>query len=208
MKFDLNQNRDLLFSFVILANLLGAIYGFVFYYGDRILSTPLPLVLFVPDCPLYVSLFIISILLVRDKVKSWASDLFIFISSVGLMKYCLWTMFVILFFNSYFLSPMVAGLYVMLFIAHFLAFVEVFVFVGKINSSHFFLAIAIIWLVLSDFVDYALGTHPTLPAMEATQFTILVSVTVLLSVMCPLLYGLAISSKSRFLKSFTRLIFE
>jgi len=199
------RNKDLFFWFVIFANIFGAIYGLTFYYWDRIASTSFPLVLFVPDCPLYVSLFVISALLVKYKVKSWISDLFIFVSSVGLMKYTLWTMFVILFFNSYFLSSEVILLYVGLFIVHLLALLEVFTFIGKIDAKLFFIPIAIIWLVINDAVDYGLGTHPTLPAMDMGQFTALISVTVLLSLLCSIAYYFILRSKIR---AFTKLVFD
>jgi len=198
-------NKDLFFWFVVVANILGAIYGLVFYYGDRIATTPFPLALFVPDCPLYVSLFVISALLIKYKIKSWISDLFIFVSSVGLMKYTLWTMFVILFFNSYFLSPEVLWLYVGLFIVHFLALLEVFVFIGKIDAKPIFILVALAWLILNDAVDYGLGTHPTLPAMDTGQFTALISITVLLSLLCSVAYYLILRSKIR---AFTKLVFD
>jgi uncharacterized membrane protein YpjA len=196
----------LFFWLVIAANIVGAAWGFVFYYGDRLASTPLPLVLFVPDCPLYVSFFVISALLIASgRTKSWLSQLFIFVTSVGLMKYALWTMFVILFFNSYFLSPAALGEYILLFILHFLALLEVFAFVGKVDLKWIFVAVAVVWLVFNDSVDYILGTHPTLPMMDMGQFTVLIMFTVMLSLICPVLYYSAIGSKLRF---FTRILFD
>jgi uncharacterized membrane protein YpjA len=200
------QGRELFFWFVIAANIIGAVWGFVFYYGDRLASTPLPLALFVPDCPLYVSFFVISaLLIVSGKTKSWFSKLFIFVTSAGLMKYTLWTMFVILFFNSYFLSPAVLGEYILLFILHFLALLEVFAFVGKVDLKWISVAVAVVWLVLNDAVDYILGTHPTLPMIDMGQFTVLIMFTVMLSLLCPVIYYSALGSK---LKFFTRILFD
>jgi len=200
------NTKDLFFWFVIAANIIGAVWGFVFYYGDRLASTPLHLALFVPDCPLYVSFFVISALLIASrKTKSWLSQLFIFVASAGLMKYTLWTMFVILFFNSYFLSPDVIGTYIVLFILHFLALLEAFTFVGKVDVKWIFVAVAVVWLVLNDAVDYILGTHPTLPMMDMGQFTVLIMFTVMLSIICPVLYYSTLGSK---LKFFTRLLFD
>jgi len=198
--------KELFFWFVIIANIIGAVWGFVFYYGDRLASTPLQLALFVPDCPLYVSFFVISALLIASgRTKSWPSQLFIFVASAGLMKYALWTMFVIPFFNSYFLSPAVLGEYAVLFLLHFLALLEVFTFVSKVDLKWVFVAVAVVWLVLNDAVDYILGTHPTLPMMDMGQFTVLIMFTVMLSLLCPVLYYSVLRSKFR---SFTKILFD
>jgi uncharacterized membrane protein YpjA len=114
-------------------------------------------------------------------------------------------MFVILFFNSYFLSSDVILLYAGLFIVHFLALLEVFTFISKIDVKLFFIPIAIVWLVINDAVDYGLGTHPTLPAMDTGQFTILVSITVLLSLLCSVAYYFILRSKIRV---FAKLVFD
>jgi uncharacterized membrane protein YpjA len=82
---------------------------------------------------------------------------------------------------------------------------EAFVFIWKVTPKLVFIAVAIVWLVLSDVVDYMLGTHPTLPSMDMGQFTTLISVTVLLSLLCPVLYYFALRSKFRL---FTRLVFD
>jgi len=114
-------------------------------------------------------------------------------------------MFVIPFFGDYFLTPEVIGLYAILFIAHFLALIETFVFVGKIDVKPIFVVVAIIWLVMHDFVDYFLGTHPTLPSMDAGQFSMLIGVTVGLSLICSIGYFLLLKSKFRF---FSKLVFD
>ncbi|MEM2974094.1 MAG: DUF1405 domain-containing protein [Candidatus Micrarchaeia archaeon] len=194
---------NLFFWFVIFANMAGAAYGFAFYYWDRLASTSFPLIIFVPDCPLYVLLFAISAIIVKAGIRHWASDILIFISSAGLAKYAVWTMFVILFFNQYFLAPEVAWLYTALFVAHLLTLLETFAFVGRFDIRRLgtkftvlCIAVAVVWLVLNDVSDYVLDTHPTLPVMDALQFSVLVLVTLALSLVIPFLYYLALRSRS------------
>lgn len=158
------------FWFVLVVNLLGALYGFIFYYGEQLSKTPLHLLVFVPDCPLYAALFALAMVLLWMKKKF---GLFYFITSVGMMKYGIWTMSILLAFNNYFFAPATAMLFAILFVAHLCAVLESLALVGKVKIQKYFIFIGLAWFLLNDVVDYVVGTHPILPTPNYTPVFLL-----------------------------------
>ena len=64
-----------LFWAAILLNVLGVVVGAYFYAG-QLAAAPLPLALFVPDCPLYVFLALLIILgIIRNDIFSFIVSL-------------------------------------------------------------------------------------------------------------------------------------
>jgi len=167
--FDLNSFSQKIFSskklmyFLILANLIGALYGFIFYYGKQFFITLLELWLFVPDCPLFSLFFGLALLLILLKKEN--SFLFFF-TLIGALKYGFWTVFVLLFFNEFYFIPENSLMYSVLLIAHLFLFFESFLLIKKIKFKLVYLIPALLFFVTNDLSDYFLGTHPSLPLHE------------------------------------------
>ncbi len=156
------SNKKLLY-FLILANFIGALYGFIFYYGARLLSTPLHLWIFVPDCPLFSLFMSLTFLLILLKKES---SLLFFFSLVGALKYGFWTVFVLTFFNDFYFTPEKTFMYAVLLIAHIFLFAESFLLVKKIKFKFYYLLPTLLFFLANDFSDYFLGTHPPIPLDE------------------------------------------
>ncbi len=152
-----------LFWFVVAANLAGAAYGFIFFYGEALLSTPLHLIVFVPDCPLYSLLFAAALLLTRyGKEQRW----FNYIVAASALKYGFWTVFVLASYPWFYFSGAMAITYAVLLVAHIGLFVEQVLLVGHAKPTKAIVAAAFAWLLLNDYADYVLNLHPPLPHSE------------------------------------------
>ena len=166
-----------LFWAAIMLNLLGILIGAT-VYADRFAGVPLPLVVFVPDCPLYVFL---ALLIIFGIVKN---DIFSFIVSIGMVKYGLWTVFVLLFHSSYYFAPDMFNMSVIFVIGHIGMALEGLALLPKKQIALPALALAIGWFLLNDFSDYFLGTVPLIPpgGMETVR-----NITIASSIILPLL---------------------
>lgn len=155
------SRKQLLFWFVIVADLIGAVYGFIFYYGQRLLATDPILWIFVADCPFYTLLIAIVLLLVYFRKKiSWLY----FLAFVGALKYGFWTVFVLTLYFPFYFTPENSLIYAILYVAHIGLILETILLFGKIELKKRFLVIALFWFLLNDAVDYPLlSTHPSLP---------------------------------------------
>jgi len=145
---------------VLFANLAGAAYGFFSFYSQQFLSFSPLLWIFIPDCPLYALFFaIIALMLLFHK----RNNLFFFVSFVGALKYGFWTLFVLLYFNSFYFSPSSSLMYSVLFIAHMGLMLECILLLGRTQVKFSFLLVSLFWFLLNDFADYFLAAHPVLP---------------------------------------------
>ena len=172
------KEKFYLVAIIILLNLFGLLYGIYCYYDELIYFFKKPyLLIFVPDCPLYVLLFIISfpLLLIGKRY-----NLLYFLTGSGILKYSIWTIFVLSFFSSYYPKP---ESYILIFL-HILMFLEGFLFFG-IKLKILYLPIIISWFLLNDFVDYSLGTAPTIP-----ESNLILPVSILLSIFIPIFFFL------------------
>ncbi|MCX6772911.1 MAG: DUF1405 domain-containing protein, partial [Candidatus Micrarchaeota archaeon] len=88
------SRRLFLFNFLFLLCIAGVLAG-AYYYWDQMAATPLLLLIFVPDCPLYV---LLTLPILSKKIRS---DAYSFLVSIGMFKYGLWTVFVLLFYSEY-----------------------------------------------------------------------------------------------------------
>jgi uncharacterized membrane protein YpjA len=183
----------LIISFIILVDLLGIFYGY-YYYAEQLGATPLYLWIFVPDCPLYIMLFTIALML---AILGFESKLFSYIAAVGMMKYGIWTLAALLLYGEYFFSSSAFLLSSFLFMLHIGMTLEGPVLVPK-KLSKWHLSVALLWFLANDYVDYfygfvdnfgryTLGTHPILP--PAGRIPIIMAITFLLSILlCFLTY--------------------
>ncbi len=146
---------SLLWFLLLLINFGAVLVGYM-YYQDQLAATPFYLWIFVPDCPFYVLLFLLSF---SGLVKS---ETFNFVVSIGLVKYALWTMFVLLFYSGTFFSPAYASQSYFLFFAHIGMALQCLLLLPKKVDIRM-LGIALAWFLLNDFMDYFIGVYPYLP---------------------------------------------
>lgn len=137
-------------------NVLGTIFGFI-YYRYMFGLTPWYLWPVVPDSPGSTLLFAIAlILLLMSRKKDWLS----FLACASVIKYGLWTMFVIVYFPDHFLTPSVKWFYYLMFALHFGMVIQVVVLVHTIERRRRYLLIALLWFFMNDYFDYVVGTGP------------------------------------------------
>jgi len=169
------KGREIIFWIIFTTNLAGAAWGFVYFYGGQLAETPLYLWPFVPDCPLYALLFAVGMLVART-MGGTAADLFLFLTLAGSLKYGFWTLFVLTAFFQWYFAPQTAAMYAVLFVAHIGLFMEALLLLpGLFRVGGWFLPAVLGWLLLNDYSDYFLGTHPPLPH-EALPFMLIVTV--------------------------------
>lgn len=189
----------LLFWLIILANLGGAAFGFLVYYGQQLSSTGPLLWLFVVDCPLYALLFAAAFFFRAEPrprlLRAWfrrVPDLswLWFLIFVGALKYGFWTVFVLTAYSPYYFTPGAWLLYAVLYGAHLFLMFETVLLVGKIRVRESFLAVSLAWFLANDFSDYLLGTHPPLPESSlAFMFPATTAMTVIFTLMAYLILG-------------------
>jgi len=183
---DKNALSSLLWFILLLINVGAVLVGYM-YYQDQLATTPFYLWIFVPDCPFYVLLFLLSFGLAQFSAKSGGSsllgsisrlvrsDTFNFVVSIGLVKYALWTMFVLLFYSSTFFSPPYSAQSYFLFFAHIGMALECLLLLPK-KVDMKMLGIALAWFLLNDVMDYFVGLYPYLP-QGAEQFRVVMLLT-------------------------------
>ena len=156
--------------FVIIANTAGTVYGW-FYYRLQLAENPFYTWPVITDSPNSTLLFTIALVLILKKRKN---DFVSFLASSSLIKYGLWTCFVLLFHSSYFFSPANRLLYTGMFITHFLMAVEAIPLAYTACRKRVYAAV-LAWLLFNDFCDYVLGLHPYIP-IEGIDVVALVTV--------------------------------
>jgi len=157
------KNKSLIFLIAI-ANLVGFAYG-IYYYSDQLSEwSPLFWVLII-DCPLqalFVGIAFLTFISVSGK-KGPVFEFFTKLTSVGAIKYGIWTMFVILFYSSYFLAGEDWGMYSVLFFAHLGLLIEGLLLAGAYKIDFKDIALIGLFYLINDYSDYAIGTHPLIP---------------------------------------------
>lgn len=146
--------------FLLCVNLVGFLFG-IYYYWNQLMRTSPLLWVFVIDCPLFVLLF--AYICWQNMQEREVPDMFKFLTSVGLIKYGLWTVFVVWYFGSVFfsLSP---TLYSILFPLHIGMMAEGFVLLPRFKAEKRHALPVLIWFLLCDVLDYSIGTHPWVPS--------------------------------------------
>ena len=169
-----------LIKLLIVINLAGTIYGWYYYRFQLMASNPLfwPLI---TDCPNATFFFVIVALLIYSKKKN---DDFTFFASANMVKYGIWTMAILMYHRDYFFAPERYLLYSGIFVTHFFLVLEAIPLKNTISSiSERGLAITFSWLLINDFFDYVVGTHPYIPEKNIRYvaiFTVLLTFTAIL----------------------------
>jgi len=161
------KTRKILIILLLIGNFIGAISGFIWWYGPQLLKTPWYLWLLTPDCPLYALFFVIAALWIMKKKTA---VILTFITSVGLMKYGLWTVFVhihlVISDSGYIFHNYNLIIIIWLVLSHAIMFAEAFLLLPYINVAKRGFAYAFAALVffgVNDYFDYYSTTLTTLP---------------------------------------------
>lgn len=157
-------DKKILISLIII-NLLGSIYGF-YWYREQLAVTPWYLWLFTPDCPLFALLFVFVLL---GFLLNKRNHILETITWMGLIKYGIWTVFVItLFFYAVFkhdlqVSNQFLAAETALLISHIGMFIEGCILTRYLKLTRINVLVTGIWFLLSDVLDYGVGVYPCLP---------------------------------------------
>lgn len=150
-----HEYRPLL-KLIVVINLLGTVFGFI-YYRYMFGTTPWYLWPVVSDSPGSTLLFSIALgLVVLGRKKDWLS----FLACASVIKYGLWTIFVILYFPEHFLAPAVKNFYYLMIFLHFGTVIQPVVLLRTIKRNKKYLLIALLWFFTNDYFDYVVGTGP------------------------------------------------
>ncbi len=148
-------------ALIVTANLLGFIWGTIYWYGGHLAQAPVYLWPFIPDCPLFALLFVPAYLL---ALRGRGNNAYNLLVAFGLIKYGVWTnlawygywawgnpfSWMGLFMCLTHIGMVLEGLYLLYYLRPRLAWA--------------FLAGA--WFAASDFVDYGLGEYPRIPDLR------------------------------------------
>lgn len=131
-----------------ICNLAGTIYGYI-WYGDQLTATQPYFLIFVPDSPTASLFLTLSIVLLIFNRQSSILEALAFVT---LVKYGTWAviMNIILFIVQQ--DVTLNGL--MLLFSHGIMALEAFYFYPRFKITNLGLAVAAIWVLLNDYIDY------------------------------------------------------
>lgn len=167
-------SRHALFLPLLLLCIAGVFIGF-WYYQTQLSATSLPLLIFVPDCPLYV---LLTLPLLLGLIRSSS---FSFLVAIGMAKYGLWTVFVLLFHSSYYFQQDFLPITIVFIIGHTGMAILGCALLSKKRVGVGAFSLSLAWFLLNDFADYFVGTVPPIPlsGMEAVKYlTIAASIAI------------------------------
>jgi len=168
---------------LIVINVVAGIVGGIYWYGPELLKTPWAAMVFVPDCPLFTFLFaiaLIGIYLQRHGKREWT--LFNAVTTVGLIKYGLWTITVwVLFWSAGYSATTESVLMTTAHVGMALEGVVLASFLKKLRWRDVLITCG--WFFLSDWVDYGLGFRPRMAPGVSETFMMweMIAATALLS---------------------------
>ncbi len=170
------NKRKLLFNLLLILTIAAVFIG-TYYYLSQLFSTSPNLLIFVPDCPLYV-LLAIPILLKLINSPSYS-----FFTAIGMAKYGLWTVFILLFHWDYYSLPDMLPVTVIFIIGHIGMALLGAALLPKKKIALPIVLLALAWFLLNDISDYFWGTVPQIPkaGLELVAFlTFLASIVITL----------------------------
>lgn len=149
-------DRPRVMTALILVNLAGAVYGF-YWYKEQLSVTPWHLWVFTPECPIQALLFAV-VLSLRLRGRSY--NLLNTVTFLGLIKYGAWTVLILGYHHL--TGGVLTLLQWGLLVSHAGMVIQGLVFLPLIRPRAV-LALVPLWFGAMDFLDYAVGIHPTLP---------------------------------------------
>jgi uncharacterized membrane protein YpjA len=168
------MKKPSLFYLIVLINLGGTVYG-IYYYHLQLLEYPFYMWPIISDSPNSTLAFAVAFLLLYRKKSK---DIITIFAGASLIKYGLWTDFVLLFHSGYFFSPERMLLYTGIFITHTAMVVEGIPLAATVRNMGWRVYAVLLWFLINDGFDYLRGTHPYIPQYGIETVAL---VTVLLS---------------------------
>ena len=147
-----NLISTLLLNLLLICNILGTLYGFI-WYGDQLAKTPWYFLPFIPDSPI-ASLFVYCYYLSHfNKHIPFVEAL----AFVTLLKYGLWAVIMnILMIN---LDHNISIMNVLI-MSHGIMAIEAIYFYPRLKIRISGLLVAMIWVFNNDYMDYVLNKYP------------------------------------------------
>ncbi len=163
-----SKNMSIFLWLLIAGNLIGAIIGYIWWYGPQLLQTPWYLWIITPDCPFAATLFVVSLLLIKKGIKApW----FHYLTSVWLLKYGLWSIIVyshiilttvdrsgLLMFSTGILIAVIIGHIFMMIQGYGLA-----PYACELKRAWLMIPASMLLFFVNDYFDYYSTTLTTLP---------------------------------------------
>ncbi len=189
MKFSFCRLIDRIFSdrslffLILLVNLGGTVYG-IYYYHLQFMENPPYLWILISDSPNSTLFFAISAILYRRGKRIYLLEI---LAASTLIKYGLWTDFVLLYHSNHFFSPEWRLLYTGIFITHGGMVLEGLVLSPAIRKISWRILPVLSWLIFNDYMDYFRGIHPYMPerniqfVAEVTFLLSFISILILLT---------------------------
>jgi uncharacterized membrane protein YpjA len=145
---------------IMLIGLVGSVAGFVYWYGPTFARYPIWQWPFVPDCPLFAFLFVISLALILLRRRWPPYDAWV---AWGLIKYGTWTVFVWVLYWIYTGGDFTTESVVMS-LAHTGMVLEGLFLLSFLSMDWPTMAASALWFGLSDWMDYGpFLTYPHFP---------------------------------------------
>lgn len=129
---------------------MAAILTIRYYYLNQLLENNPLLWIFIADCPVFAFLF--SYILYK-KIKKQESPLITFITLVGIVKFSLWTFFVMFLTTNAFNYPEIL-------LSHLFFLLQIIIFYKNSFFKIKHILLGLIIFLISDFFDYIFLTHP------------------------------------------------
>ncbi|MED3660644.1 lipoprotein heptaprenylglyceryl N-acetyltransferase LhaT [Ureibacillus terrenus] len=148
------QNRTVL-TMLFIINFLGTIYGYI-WYAPQLSRTEPQFLLFVPDSPTASLFFCFAILgwLLGKNFKLMEA-----LALITLMKYGIWA--VVMNILTLAETGSIGILGWMLVVSHFMMAVEGILYMANYRFTLVHIAIASVWTLHNDVIDYVYGQMPT-----------------------------------------------
>lgn len=181
---------------LLIVNILGTIYGYV-WYGPQLSITPPIFLIFVPDSPT-ATLFFVFVLIAFLLKRNW--PLFEALALVTLVKYGLWA--VVMNLLTLFVDGSLHWTGYMLIASHLAMAIEGILYSRYYKFQWRHLLVAAIWTLHNDVIDYVFFQYPRYGSLSAYvpqigYFTFWLSIASLF-----LAYFLVIKQKKRFVPHF------
>lgn len=145
---------------LMVASLPGVAFGFYYYY-DQLVASPLWMWPFIPDSPIAVFLYALALALISIKRRSNKLDsvAFVLMTKIGI-----WTAVVLLLNYDYYFTPGALALRCFILVTHILMVTMAMLLLsGMRRENAWFFGLLLAILLLLDWIDYGLGTHPWMP---------------------------------------------